>query len=92
MTVRVALGRCPLIAGNLTCVETLITWTYTSGGPSRRGSTKTGTILFYFCIYQRECHFTPSTIHAVLIVANFINKYWFGESTCRFLEEISNLW
>ena len=37
-----ALGSCPPIAGNLTlkCARTLITWPYTPGGRSRRGSPK----------------------------------------------------
>ena len=40
-----ALGKCPPIAGNLTlkCVWTLITWPYTPGGRSRRGSPKAST-------------------------------------------------
>ena len=44
------LGRYPPIAGNLTLtyVETLITWPYTAGGRSRRGSPKTGTTVDHF--------------------------------------------
>ena len=40
-----ALARCPPIAGNLTLRYdgTLITWPYTPGGRSRRGSPKAGT-------------------------------------------------
>ena len=47
MTVPSALGRCPPIAGSLTLkgVGTLITWPYTAGGRSRRGSPKAGTTM-----------------------------------------------
>ena len=52
-----ALGRWPLIAGNLTlkCVGTLIMCPYMAGGRSRRGSPKAGTTVSYKTKRRVKC-------------------------------------